>query len=186
MSALLRGLAVVSAVFILTLAVFGSGEPALASTAVVVAADTPDGLLRVRNGPGTQYDIIGWVRLGEVLELTGVRTNSNWAEISAPIAGWVYASQIRPTAYAEVPPAYIYGVPGVVTPYVYRRPYRVWKHRYRAYGSYPVRSFSRSSRYYGHRGGVGVTVGPRGGVGVHVGRFGIGVGPHGSVRVRAR
>jgi len=194
MSSIPKGLTIASAVLILALAAFGSGDSALASTAVVVGADTPDGLLRVRSGPGAQYEVIGWVKRGDVLELTGVRTNSNWAEVSAPIPGWVYAGQIRPTSYAQVPPAYIYAVPGVVAPYVYGRPYRAWGHRYRSPAPYTVRSFHgpyRSYehspyRSYGHAQGVAVRVGPHGGVGARFGRVGVGVGPHGGVRVRVR
>ncbi len=62
--------------------------------AVVASVDQPDNCLRVRDGPGSEFEVVGCLAYGETLTLTGLWTEDNWAQISAPVSGWVYASQI--------------------------------------------------------------------------------------------
>ena len=67
-----------------------------AKTAVVTGVDRPDLCLRIRSGPGTTYNIIGCVELGQILTITGlVSPNQNWAQIVKPVSGWVYTPQIE-------------------------------------------------------------------------------------------
>jgi uncharacterized protein YraI len=61
----------------------------------VTAVDRPDNCLRVREGPGSNYEITGCVNFGQDLNLTGYWSDNNWAYIDSPVAGWVYANQIR-------------------------------------------------------------------------------------------
>lgn len=61
--------------------------------AVVTKVDRPDNCLRIRNGPGSSYDIVGCARLGDQLELTGVWTSNNWAQLTGD--GWVFGDQIE-------------------------------------------------------------------------------------------
>lgn len=61
--------------------------------ATVIGMDQPDNCLRIRSGPGSEYDIIGCAALGEQLNITGVWTSNNWAQTAD--YGWVYGSQIQ-------------------------------------------------------------------------------------------
>jgi hypothetical protein len=78
--------------------------------ATVVGVDQPDNCLRIRSGPGNQYDVIGCANMGDKLEITGVWTSNNWAQLADN--GWVYGPQIytdlRPpqTAWSRTP-AYV-------------------------------------------------------------------------------
>lgn len=77
--------------------------------ATVIGVDQPDNCLRIRSGPGSEYDLIGCAALGEQLNITGVWTSNDWAQLADN--GWVYGPQIqtdlRPprTAYSQ-PPEY--------------------------------------------------------------------------------
>jgi hypothetical protein len=75
--------------------------------ATVVGVDQPDNCLRIRSGPGNQYDVIGCANMGDQLNITGVWTSNNWAQLADN--GWVYGDEIqtdlRPprTAYSRTP-----------------------------------------------------------------------------------
>ena len=60
--------------------------------ATVVGVDQPDNCLRVRSGPGSSYDVIGCVAMGTQVNITGVWTSNNWAQLTQD--GWVYGPQI--------------------------------------------------------------------------------------------
>ena len=60
--------------------------------ATVIGVDQPDNCLRVRSGPGSSYDMIGCVAMGAQLNITGVWTSNNWAQLTDN--GWVYGPQI--------------------------------------------------------------------------------------------
>jgi uncharacterized protein YraI len=66
----------------------------LGGEATVALVDKPDLCLRIRSGPGTGYDKVGCAELASKLQLTGVWTSDNWAQVEAPVKGWVLASQI--------------------------------------------------------------------------------------------
>jgi len=78
--------------------------------ATVVGVDQPDNCLRIRSGPGEEYDVIGCANMGDQLRITGVWTSNDWAQLEDN--GWVYGPQIatdlRPpqTAYSA-PPTYV-------------------------------------------------------------------------------
>jgi hypothetical protein len=170
--------------------------------AVVTDVDGPEMCLRVRSGPDVNYEIIGCAQMGQSQRLTGFWSSNDWAEIEGPVRGWVSAAQIRTKlAVARCPvPAPVTVVQETVAPptYVYPvpRPYPVYSNYQspRFYSSYRYPDERRHHGYrthgYGHHGfryqspGVGVAVGPRGGVGVRVGPVGVGVGPGGGVAVR--
>jgi hypothetical protein len=75
--------------------------------ATVVGVDQPDNCLRIRSGPGNQYDVIGCANMNDQLQITGVWTSNDWAQLADN--GWVYGPQIytdlRPpqTAYSRTP-----------------------------------------------------------------------------------
>jgi uncharacterized protein YraI len=168
---------IVGLALLITIGSFFPAEAQTYRSAVVVSIDRPENCLRVRSGPGTGYEIIGCVRMGERLRLTGVWSRNKWAEIDLPARGWVTASQIRPAVTAYVPgivvppPAVTYVEPAPVVGTYVGRPY----YPYRRYG-------------YGVYGGPGVAVGvgPRGGVRVRAGGVAVGVGPRGGWGVRVR
>ncbi|HMK35838.1 MAG TPA: SH3 domain-containing protein [Desulfomonilaceae bacterium] len=154
----------------------------------VVSVDSPEMCLRVRSGPGTSYSVVGCAAMGERVGLTGVWSNTDWAEIDQPLSGWVAGSQIRMIVATNAPapveyeiaapivneyyysPSYVYG------PYWYG--YRRWRGPYYHRWNKPYyRGFSYRSR------GVAVRVGPAGGVAVRAGGVGVRVGP-GGVGVR--
>jgi uncharacterized protein YraI len=161
----------------------------------VVSVDRPEMCLRIRSGPGIDYDVLGCARMGERLRLTGYWSSNAWVEIEGPVPGWVSASQIRTdinvlVRTAPAPVTTVVSETVVPVPYPVPRSYPVYD--YPAYGSsywYPrYRGYRHPYRYGGFRyggPGVGVVVGPRGGVGVRVGPVGVGVGPRGGVAVRA-
>ncbi|MBI4964526.1 MAG: SH3 domain-containing protein [Desulfomonile tiedjei] len=162
---------------LLVAASFSEAQAQTYRSAVVVSIDRPENCLRVRSGPGTSYPIVGCVRMGERLQLTGAWSQNNWAEIDLPAKGWVTGSQIRRSATVYVPgvvvpaPAVTYVEPSPVVRTYVRTPY----YPYRRYG-------------YGVYGGpgVGVRVGPGGGVAVRAGGVAVGVGPRGGWGVRIR
>ncbi len=86
------------------------------AAATVIGVDQPDNCLRIRSGPGNQYDVIGCANMGDQLKITGVWTSNNWAQLADN--GWVYGPEIqtdlRPprTAYSR-PPAYVVSEVGV-------------------------------------------------------------------------
>ncbi len=75
--------------------------------ATVVGVDQPENCLRIRSGPGLYYDVIGCANMGEQLNITGVWTSNDWAQLADNT--WVYGPQIqtdlRPprTAYSRSP-----------------------------------------------------------------------------------
>lgn len=71
------------------------GQPpqTVGGVAVVVGVDQPDNCLRIRSGPGSSYEVIGCAPLGQELNITGVWTSNNWAQLSDN--GWVYGPQIQ-------------------------------------------------------------------------------------------
>ncbi len=88
--------------------------------ATVIEVDQPENCLRIRSGPGDYYDVIGCANMGEQLNITGVWTSNDWAQLADN--GWVYGPQIetdmRPprTAYDQSPS---YVVTEEVTPNYY-------------------------------------------------------------------
>jgi uncharacterized protein YraI len=170
--------------------------------AVVSVVDGPEMCLRVRSGPGVGYDILGCAQMGERLRLTGFWSSNDWAEIEGPVRGWVSAAQIRinlVSARCAAPAPVTTVVRETVAPITYAYPVQ---RAYPVYSDYPSsRSYSSyqypyQRRHHSYRlypqeyggfryrsPGVGVAVGPRGGVGVRVGPVGVGVGPGGGVAV---
>ncbi len=49
--------------------------------ATVIGVDQPDNCLRIRSGPGNQYDVIGCANVGDQLKITGVWTSNDWAQL---------------------------------------------------------------------------------------------------------
>lgn len=86
--------------------------------ATVIGVDQPENCLRIRSGPGSSYDVIGCANMGDQLNITGVWTSNDWAQLTDN--GWVYGPQIetdlRPprTAYSRSPS---YVVTEEVTPF---------------------------------------------------------------------
>ncbi len=160
----------------------------------VASIDQPENCLRVRSGPGTWFQIIGCARFGETLTLSGLWTQNNWAEVVAPVRGWVLGTQLRlNSTYAVVAPS-VTDVDRFLAPaacvgsffprrihssFWWPRPaLRPWWRHHRVG---PV--------WRGHGGhGSRVWVGPRGGrsgiaVGRHIGhRGGVWAGPRGGGR----
>ena len=68
----------------------GSGD----GEASVIKIDSPDQCLRVRKGPGGNYDKIGCLPMGAKVKVAGPAQNS-WAKIVSPMEGWVSAGQIQ-------------------------------------------------------------------------------------------
>ncbi len=74
--------------------------------AAVIGIDQPENCLRIRSGPGNSYDVIGCANMGEQLNITGVWTSDDWAQLAG--GGWVYGPQIRTnlrpprTAYSQL------------------------------------------------------------------------------------
>ena len=60
--------------------------------ATIIGVDQPDNCLRVRSGPGSSYDVIGCIAMGTQVDITGVWTSNNWAQLTGN--GWVYGPQI--------------------------------------------------------------------------------------------
>jgi uncharacterized protein YgiM (DUF1202 family) len=163
---------------------YGFSLAANPGEAWVVAVDQPENCLRIRNGPGTNFDMVGCAERGTRLRLTGNRSANNWAEIDRPVRGWVWGPQISGTkvVYRSSGPVVTYVEPApAVSTYVYDGPYLG---SYPYYRSYRYRPY-RSGFYYGGP-GVAVGVGPRGGVAVRAGGVGVRVGPRGGVGVRIR
>jgi hypothetical protein len=92
--------------------------------ATVIGVDQPDNCLRIRSGPGNSYDVIGCANMGEQLNITGVWTSNDWAQLADN--AWVYGPQIetdlRPprAAYSQIPS---YVVTEEVTPDYYNWSY---------------------------------------------------------------
>ena len=62
---------------------------------VVISVDRPEMCLRIRSGPGLGFDKVGCAEMASKLELTGAWSSNNWAQVEAPVKGWVLASQIN-------------------------------------------------------------------------------------------
>jgi hypothetical protein len=77
----------------------------MGGVATVMGVDQPDNCLRIRSGPGNSYDIIGCAIMGQPLNITGVWTSNDWAQLADN--GWVYGPQIQtdlrppPAAYSQ-------------------------------------------------------------------------------------
>ncbi len=115
--AIFVALALVVSIPTMTLGQYGSPAPNQAArqappqpkggVATVIAVDQPDNCLRIRSGPGDQYDVIGCANMGDQLKITGVWTSNDWAQLADN--GWVYGPEIstdlRPprTAYSRTP-----------------------------------------------------------------------------------
>jgi uncharacterized protein YraI len=73
--------------------------------ATVIGVDQPDNCLRIRSGPGNSYDILGCSIMGQELNITGIWTSNDWAQLADK--GWVYGPQIQtdlrppPAAYSQ-------------------------------------------------------------------------------------
>lgn len=61
--------------------------------ATVIGVDQPENCLRIRSGPGYCYDVIGCAYMGDQLNITGVWTSNDWAQLADN--GWVYGPQIQ-------------------------------------------------------------------------------------------
>jgi hypothetical protein len=61
--------------------------------ATVIGVDQPENCLRIRSGPGSSYDVIGCADMGQQLNITGVWTSNDWAQLADN--GWVYGPQIQ-------------------------------------------------------------------------------------------
>ncbi len=61
--------------------------------ATVIGVDQPDNCLRIRSGPGNSYEVIGCAEMGQQLNITGVWTSNDWAQLADN--GWVYGPQIQ-------------------------------------------------------------------------------------------
>ena len=62
-------------------------------SATVIGVDEPEKCLRIRSGPDKSYEIIGCAKAGDQLNITGVWTSNNWAQLASK--GWVYGPQIK-------------------------------------------------------------------------------------------
>ncbi len=62
-------------------------------SATVLDVDEPEKCLRIRSGPGKAYEAIDCAKAGDRLEITGVWTSNNWAQLANK--GWVYGPQIK-------------------------------------------------------------------------------------------
>lgn len=62
-------------------------------SATVIGVDEPEKCLRIRSGPGKAYEPIDCAKAGDRLEITGVWTSNNWAQLANK--GWVYGPQIK-------------------------------------------------------------------------------------------
>ena len=108
--------AIALAIYIPSQSLADSPQP-VGGVATVVGVDQPDNCLRIRSGPGNSYDVVGCANLGDQLNITGVWTSNDWAQLVDN--GWVYGEEIqtdlRPpaTAFSSAPN---YVVPQDITP----------------------------------------------------------------------
>lgn len=136
--------------------------------ATVARVDQPENCLKVRDGPGSQFEVVGCLAKGDTLTLTGYWTKDNWAQVSAPIEGWVYAGQITTNLAPSYQPR---AVPvrrasGVSYPVYYEGPiiedddvydyyydyaYPVLSYAYGGYPWYWWWNRYHNKRYYGKR-----------------------------------
>lgn len=80
------------AVYIPALSLADTPKP-VGGVATVIGVDPPDNCLRIRSGPGNSYDMIGCANMGDQLNITGVWTSNDWAQLADN--GWVYGPQIQ-------------------------------------------------------------------------------------------
>jgi hypothetical protein len=148
----------------------------VAGTASVVETDPRETCLRIRSGPAPKHESVGCANPGEELELTGVWSEANWAEVSKPVKGWVYAGGIRSDLKPDPPPrAYAGPEPGEPDVPFHQPPsprlfpfFKPWKF---------------GENFF--RGDYGVSVDPRKGVSVETPPVGVSVNPETGVNVRA-
>ena len=86
-------LAAITCAIIVPGAVLAQSVQPVGGTATVIGVDQPDNCLRIRSGPGNSYDIIDCANLGDQLNITGVWTTNDWAQLAD--SGWVYGPQIQ-------------------------------------------------------------------------------------------
>jgi len=58
----------------------------------IVCTDVPDGRLNVRFAPGTtgtEKEIRGYLKEGELVTIVGATRDEQWSELSQPVEGWV-------------------------------------------------------------------------------------------------
>lgn len=68
-------------------------DPSPPDGATRATVSTDDGLdALIFSGPGTEYDLLGFVANGETVSLTG-RTSGNWSELQED--GWIYTDFLR-------------------------------------------------------------------------------------------
>ena len=79
----------------------------VSGSATVIGVDEPEKCLRIRSGPDKSYEIIGCAKAGDQLNITGVWTSNNWAQLASK--GWVYGPQIKTDSR---PPKEAYSQPG--------------------------------------------------------------------------
>ncbi len=85
----------------------GQAPQPVGGIATVIGVDQPENCLRIRSGPGNSYDVIGCANMGDQLQITGVWTSNDWAQLADN--SWVYGPQVqtdlRPprTAYSRSP-----------------------------------------------------------------------------------
>jgi hypothetical protein len=86
------------------------GPQPVGGVATVIGVDQPENCLRIRSGPGNNYDVIGCANMGEQLNITGVWTSNDWAQLADN--AWVYGPQIQTDL--RPPPAAYYKIPSYV------------------------------------------------------------------------
>lgn len=85
-----------------------AAEPTEALAAVPAApmARAQDGKVNLRGGPGTDYEIVGELLVGESLEIVGRNADSSWWQISTTEGGvaWVAAEVVAASDVSEAIP----------------------------------------------------------------------------------
>lgn len=133
--------------------------------ATVASVDKPDLCLRIRSGPSSSFDKVGCAELGQKLELTGIWSSRNWAQVQQPVSGWVYAGQIESDLHPSRVAVSTRAAPQprVLTstgldedsdgPFFNERRYRRWERRRSRHdlspGSYGEGSYYDDPYYYG-------------------------------------
>jgi hypothetical protein len=104
----------------LVLALIWLGVAALPAAAQMSQSSTTTSNLNVRQGPGTQFAIIGQVPRGQWIHVTGCTTPVTWCKmVFGNLRGWVSANYLNPRPTIALPPGQAIPVappPPVVTP----------------------------------------------------------------------
>ncbi len=78
--------------------------PVVASEPMKSPSVTVNGEMNVRDGPGTNYTIIGTATIGEEFPITGQNEEGDWWQIDySGQTGWIYAPFVTPTNAESVP-----------------------------------------------------------------------------------